>query len=199
MRYPNDHKDQARRDIVAAASERLRKDGISGTGLRTLMTDAGLTHGAFYAHFQRRSDLVAQAVGFALEQTTEALAARVAKAAPPDRLRALIDSYLRPVHRDRMEIGCAAAALAPEVARGDPSAREAFAAGVKGFVSLLEPLLPRGGSPAKRAGRAYAIFGGLAGALQLARAIPDSDLSDRILVSGREAAMAAATADWIGD
>ena len=73
MRYGTDRKEDSRRHIVELASERLRRDGIAGVGLRTIMTDAGLTHGAFYAHFKSRTALVAEALRFALDQTRERL------------------------------------------------------------------------------------------------------------------------------
>ena len=44
------------------AGRRLKRDGIDGSGIATLMADAGLTNDAFYAHFASKEDLVATAV-----------------------------------------------------------------------------------------------------------------------------------------
>lgn len=54
-RYTNEHKQETRRRIVATAGRRLKRDGIDGSGVATLMKDAGLTNGAFYAHFDSRT------------------------------------------------------------------------------------------------------------------------------------------------
>jgi AcrR family transcriptional regulator len=60
MRYSTDHKQATRHRILEAAGRRFKKqDGIDGTGVAAVMSDAGLTNGAFYAHFMSKEDLVA--------------------------------------------------------------------------------------------------------------------------------------------
>ena len=61
-RYGQEHKDATRRRIIEAAGRRLKRDGIDGSGIAILMADAGLTNGAFYAHFASKDDLVASVV-----------------------------------------------------------------------------------------------------------------------------------------
>jgi TetR/AcrR family transcriptional regulator, transcriptional repressor for nem operon len=70
-RYGKDHKQATRRRIVAAAGRRLKRDGIDGSGVATLMADAGLTNGAFYAHFDSKEDLVASTVADQLREQRE--------------------------------------------------------------------------------------------------------------------------------
>src|SRR6476469_183433 len=62
-RYGTEHKEATRRRIVETAGRRFKRDGIDGSGIATLMADAGLTNGAFYAHFESKDDLVATVVG----------------------------------------------------------------------------------------------------------------------------------------
>ena len=59
MRYGKDHKQATRQRIVEAAGRRFKQDGIDGAGVAAVMSDAGLTNGAFYAHFASKEDLVA--------------------------------------------------------------------------------------------------------------------------------------------
>jgi AcrR family transcriptional regulator len=47
MRYSKGHKQTTRQRIVEAAGRRFKHDGIDGAGVATLMSDAGLTNGAF--------------------------------------------------------------------------------------------------------------------------------------------------------
>ena len=61
-RYDAEHKAQTRRRIIETAGRRFKQDGIDGSGVAALMTDAGLTNGAFYAHFESKDDLVANVV-----------------------------------------------------------------------------------------------------------------------------------------
>ena len=50
-RYGTEHKQATRQRIIETAGRWLKRDGIDGSGVATLMADAGLTNGAFYAHF----------------------------------------------------------------------------------------------------------------------------------------------------
>src|SRR6266498_508078 len=59
MRYGKDQKQATRRRILDAAGRRFKQDGIDGAGVAALMSDAGLTNGAFYAHFASKEDLAA--------------------------------------------------------------------------------------------------------------------------------------------
>jgi TetR/AcrR family transcriptional regulator, transcriptional repressor for nem operon len=70
-RYGKQHKQATRRRIIAAAGRRLKQDGIDGSGVAALMADAGLTNGAFYAHFASKDDLVATAVADQLREQRE--------------------------------------------------------------------------------------------------------------------------------
>ena len=62
MRYSKDHKQATRQRILEGAGRRFKQDGIDGAGVAAVMSDAGLTNGAFYAHFASKEDLVATAV-----------------------------------------------------------------------------------------------------------------------------------------
>ena len=67
-RYGKEHKEATRRRIIEAAGRRFKRDGIDGSGITTLMADAGLTNGAFYAHFESKDDLVATTVADQLRE-----------------------------------------------------------------------------------------------------------------------------------
>jgi len=60
------HKAESRNRILQAAGARLRVEGLAGAGVAKVMRDAGLTHGAFYAHFASKSALSAAALQHAL-------------------------------------------------------------------------------------------------------------------------------------
>ena len=58
-RYGKEHKQATRRRLLEVAGRGLKRDGIDGSGIATLMADAGLRNGAFYAHFESKDQLVA--------------------------------------------------------------------------------------------------------------------------------------------
>ena len=70
--------------IVAAAARAIRRSGYAGTGVAAIMKEAGLTHGAFYAHFESREAMLAEAASRACAESAAA-AANVASSVPPAR------------------------------------------------------------------------------------------------------------------
>src|SRR5881227_2390740 len=98
MRYGKDHKEVTRGRILDAAGRRFKQDGIDGAGVAALMSEAGLTNGAFYAHFASKEDLVANVLADQLRAQRQSLDSQ-----PSDRmgLEAFVRSYLSPQHRDQ--------------------------------------------------------------------------------------------------
>ena len=60
---------------METSGRRFKIDGVNASGIATLMADAGLTNGAFYAHFASKDDLVAGVVAEQLGGQREAIAA----------------------------------------------------------------------------------------------------------------------------
>jgi TetR/AcrR family transcriptional repressor of nem operon len=185
MRYSKDHKQATRERILEAAGRRFKRDGIDGAGLATVMSDAGLTNGAFYAHFSSKEDLVANVLAEQLREQRQTLDAE-----PSDRagLEAFVRSYLSPEHRDEFADGCPSAALLDEIARRPTDTRDVFTEEVMGVVDDIASRLNPGDVEAGRAD-ALTVFGLMIGTLQLARTLTDRELSDRILASARETAL----------
>lgn len=181
MRYDKGRKDASRGRIMEAAVERFRSDGIAASGLATIMGDAGMTNGAFYPHFQSKAELVRESVAAAMDiqsqQVQEALAAGGPELA--------LEAYLSAEHRDNPGKGCASAALLPELARQPPETREVYTEHLLSLVRQLSSALPSSKDPE---GVALGVFATLFGTLQLARAVEGTDLSDRILAAGKDAA-----------
>jgi TetR/AcrR family transcriptional regulator, transcriptional repressor for nem operon len=84
--------------------------------------------------------------------------------------------------RDRPGEGCALAALGAEAARHGSPVRGAFTQGVRSLADRLTRLLPGKSKRAKRE-RALVIFASMVGALVLARAVDDAELSEEVLQS----------------
>jgi TetR/AcrR family transcriptional repressor of nem operon len=188
MRYEKGHKDVTRRHIIDVASARFRENGVAAVGLAGIMSDAGLTNGAFYTHFESKEDLVQAVLSNALGRREQTL--RTAAESPAG-LETTIRDYLSARHRDNPGGGCPTAALVAEIARHPKTTRDGFTGKVSAFVTLIATQL-RAGSAAARRHNAIAIYGMMVGTLQLARAVNDKALSDEILESGVSAALALA-------
>src|SRR3954454_773632 len=185
MRYSKDHKQETRQRIVEAAGRRFKQDGIDGAGLATVMSDAGLTNGAFYAHFSSKEDLVASVLADQLRAQRQSFEDQ-----PSDRagLEAFVRSYLSAEHRDQSSEGCPSAALLDEIARRPSDTREVFTDEVMGVIGDIALRLDPADAEAARAD-ALTVFGLMVGTLQLARALTDRDLSDQLLAQGRKTAL----------
>lgn len=184
MRYEKGRKDASRRHIMEVAAERFRSDGIAATGLASIMSDAGLTNGAFYPHFQSKAELVRETVAVALKDQSNQLQ-QVLDAGGPE---TAIAAYLSAEHRDNPGNGCAFAALLPELARQPSEMRSLYAEHLSAMVRQLSSALPPETQDPE--GVALSVYATVIGALQLARAVEGTELSDRILAAGADAARA---------
>lgn len=185
-RYGPGRKQETKQRIIDAAGRRFKQDGIDGSGIATLMSDAGLTNGAFYAHFSSKNDLVAAVVA---EQLAEQRATFEAQAAEPDGLERIVREYLTLEHRDDRECGCPSAALLDEIDRCTDSTRQVYTDGllslVDGIAAHLAPQDPRSAR--------LPVLGVVAlmiGTLQLSRAVTDRELAGHMLDHGARTALA---------
>lgn len=185
MRYGKDQKQATRGRILEAAGRRFKQDGIDGAGVAALMADAGLTNGAFYAHFDSKEDLVAHVLADQLHAQRQSVDAE-----SPDRegLEAFIRAYLSPEHRDQPADGCPSAALLDEIARRPAATRQVFTDELMGVIDDIAARLDPTDVATARVD-ALTIFGLMVGTLQLARTLTDEDLSDQLLARGVETAL----------
>ena len=184
MRYEKGRKDASRRRIMEVAAETFRREGIAASGLAGIMSEAGLTNGAFYPHFQSKAELVRESVAVALDDQSNKLQDAFAAGG----LEAVLALYLSAKHRDDMENGCVSAALLPELARQPFETRRLYAGRFLTMVRQLALSLPPEMKDPEAV--ALAVYATLIGALQLARAVKGTPLSDRILVAGADAVRA---------
>jgi len=185
MRYGKDQKQATRRRIVEAAGRRFKQDGIDAAGVAAVMSDAGLTNGAFYGHFTSKEDLVANVLA---EQLRAQRHSFDAQSSDRTGLEAFIRAYLSPQHRDECADGCPSAALLDEIARRPAATRQVFTDELMSTIDDIAARLDPTDVDASRTD-ALTLFGMMIGTLQLARALTDRDLSDRLLARGVETAL----------
>jgi TetR/AcrR family transcriptional repressor of nem operon len=165
--------------VIDVAAALFRERGFDGIGLTSLMKAAGLTHGGFYGQFKSKEDLAAQASGRALAENLQKWSSIIDGAAG-DPLRELVAFYLSENHRDAPGQGCALAALGPDAARHGGALRSTFTEGVGVYLEILSKMMA-GRSAAEKRRKAMATLAEMVGAIVLARAVDDADLSKGIL------------------
>jgi TetR/AcrR family transcriptional repressor of nem operon len=179
-RYGKGHKLATRRRIIEGAGRRLKRDGIDGSGVATIMADAGLTNGAFYAHFDSKEALVATTVADQLREQRETYSAQS--------LEEIVRGYLSIRHRDDTEGGCPSAALLDEIARSPDAVKRAY---TDGQMAILDDVAARLAPDDPRSARVQALgaFALMVGTLQVSRALADKRLADDVLDQGIQNAL----------
>jgi len=188
-RYSADHKEKTRAAIIEAAAERIRTEGLAGLGVAAIMSEAGLTHGGFYAHFPSRDALLAAAIGRLFDKAIDGVGRTEAKYGAKEGLARYVDFYLSPRHRDDMTIGCPIPSLAGEARRSAEEVRLAFEEGLDRLAARLGRLMPPNAKKVGGKKAAMALLGEMAGTLAVSRAMTDAKQSSELLAAKRKAVL----------
>jgi TetR/AcrR family transcriptional repressor of nem operon len=174
MRYPAEETARKHERIVSEASRLFRERGFENVSVGEVMKAAGLTHGAFYAHFGSKQELEAAAVAYGQKVSLQRMQRNNNNKKSKE---SYADRYLSQRHRDNPGDGCTMAALAQEVARSTPELKAAFEQGLENIL-----VATKGGDRKEAIFRVAAMIGGVV----LARAVQAPRLSDEILGSVRQ-------------
>lgn len=185
-------KQESKNRLLRVASRTLRKLGSAKLSINDVSAQAGLTHGAFYAHFKNKKDLLRQAFHAAFDHRDTWLATASAPT-PKQRKAQLIANYLTPEHRDHPENGCAFAACAHDIAKAGAEEKSAFEAELKTSLARVEELLSEAKPGAKSGPKsenekaeAINLISTCVGAILLSRAVEDPHFSQSILTAARD-------------
>ena len=161
--------------ILTEAARLFRERGVSGVGVDALTDAAGLTHGSLYSQFGSKERLAAEALSHALNTNS----VRMSDVATLDDY---VTRYLSADHRERRGDGCVMAALAGEIPRQGAAIQRNFTDAIRAVTKQIASLML---GRRESEDEALAVVATLVGALTLARAVDDQELSDRILAAVR--------------
>jgi TetR/AcrR family transcriptional repressor of nem operon len=180
VRYSENHKAETRDRVLKEAAKEIRAKGPDNVAVSGIMARAGLTHGGFYAHFLSKDALVKEAIGTMFADARKRTERIDAAGDPRAVLRAYVDFYLSPAHRDSRDRGCPLPTLSGDFARSQPATRSRFGEGVAAIAGRLAgPLAQLGYGDAEA--ESHALLAQLVGGVALARAVGDPALSDAML------------------
>lgn len=185
MRYQPEHKAEVHQKIVQDASRRVRAEGTSGAAVVAVMRDTGLTHGGFYKHFASKDDLLLEALHEAFREIGDTLVAAAEKSQPGVAWKAIVKTYLSQEYCEHVERGCPLTALAPELARVDKSMRGQVLSELAGYKDRMLPFMP-GRRAADKERAFFAIFSTMAGAVEIARMLPEPAMREKVLASAQD-------------
>jgi TetR/AcrR family transcriptional repressor of nem operon len=167
MRRSREETAQTRRSAIKAAAQLFRERGIDSVSVGDVMASVDMTAGGFYRHFENKEALAAEACAAAFEESG------LAHARSPE---AMLRVYLSKVHRDAPAAGCPLPALVSDMARQPAAVRGAYTEGVRDALARIGEIAPGADSTTQ-----LALLAGMVGAVALARAIGDEELSAKML------------------
>ena len=172
-------KEASHERIVSVAARAIRRSGYDGTGVADIMKEAGLTHGAFYAHFASREAMLAEAATRACAESAAATAKVVASVPPQQALASMLRAYLSRQHIEHADLGCPLAALGSETPRQAPEVRRVSTRHIKEMIDFVARQSPDWGQPGAHE-RALVTVATMVGTLLLARAVDEPALADSL-------------------
>ena len=171
-----------RDELLSAASQLFRERGFDKVGIAEIAAAAGLTHGAFYTHFESKEALCAEVIASATRRGGAARASMT-------NWRAYVEAYLSPKHVRNRANGCPFAALGGDVPRESETIRTAFSDALESSIDAVAASLDHQGEASSREDALQA-FATLVGALVLARTAATPKLRDEILGAARRKLLA---------
>ena len=175
MRYGPDHKEQSREKILEAARDLFRSRGFEGTSIDQVMKGAGLTRGAFYAHFGSKDELVREVLRIEAG-LVESLRLAVAADEPKAAAMAAFGNYLDPAQRHNVASGCPLVAHPVDAIRSGGGRKDGYTERLQALIASIDAVV-EGDDAADRTilAAVLAIGGGL-----LSAASADPALAERI-------------------
>src|SRR5882724_4430719 len=180
MRYATEHKTQTRRKILQNAARKLRAEGLRGPGVASVMEASGLTVGGFYKHFRDKDELLTEAIAQGFSDFQNKVFSSLKEVPPQERWKAIVRWYLSLEHCNHPDVGCPIATLAPEIARAKLPVRKKVAAMMKEREQHLMEFMP-GADAASRERNFFVIFSAMAGAVSVARILPEAADREKVL------------------
>jgi TetR/AcrR family transcriptional repressor of nem operon len=191
MRVSKEKAAENRVALLQAASRLFRKRGIEGVGVADIAKEAGLTHGALYAHFPSKEALAAEAFSHGFQVNMAETREWAGDRCPS--FEEYLDGLLSKYMRGKLETGCPMTASASEIARQGCAVSVSFKHAFEEMVALLESSLEAGIPACQRRRLAVAAVAAEIGAIAVSRAIAKTDtaLADEVLQAVRETVGAA--------
>jgi AcrR family transcriptional regulator len=186
MPLSKEHKKKSRSNILKSAIQLFSQKGFDRVSIDEVMREAGMTRGAFYAHFKSKEDLYIQAIFDGSEQSVIPKNYFESTRGLPFLIK-LIDDYLSLDQLSDKSQPSPLAFLVTDVTNGNIKIRTAY---TEIYTSLIKQLNRESSNENCNSNTdlLMAVTAMLVGGIAVSRALVDSDLTDRLLQSCRSTA-----------
>jgi AcrR family transcriptional regulator len=189
MPYSQGHRAQVRERIVESARRLFNRSGFEAVSIDSIMEEAGLTRGGFYAYFKSKSDLYIEVLGCFFTDPNWKNRWEGVEIDPgsPEAAPQIVRAYLSRQHFDDVENSCPMVALPNDIARGDEKVRDAFGGVFRAMVAMLGRDIKNTTLPPEDAALAVAAM--CVGGMVVARALSDTGLADQLREAAAKASL----------
>jgi AcrR family transcriptional regulator len=159
---------------VRSAAQLIRRKGVSGTGMREIVTEADAPRGSLQHYFPGgKEELVSDALLWAGNVTAQKVrrSLRELESRTPSALLAsIVDGWRRDLTGEKFSVGCPLVAAAADTAASSSELRQVLRRAFDGWLEpLSESLVELGVPPERSDNLAVVIITALEGAIILAR------------------------------
>ena len=163
-----------RERMVRSAAQLIRRKGVSGTGMREIVTEADAPRGSLQHYFPGgKEELVSDALlwmGDVAARRIKRSLSELEPRTPSALLASIVETWRRDLTSERFSAGCPLVAAAADTAATSEQLRQVLRRAFDGWLEPLSGSLVDLGVPAERSGNlAVVIIAALEGAIILAR------------------------------
>jgi TetR/AcrR family transcriptional repressor of nem operon len=174
---------QSKERILNVASRLFKKHGFAATGIDQIMDEAGLTAGAFYAHFKSKQDLFEQSLDHSMRYSRHLLLKDTENLSGEEKINIIMKKYVSFLHRDLVEKGCALPAIASELYRASKKNNHLVANYLAAWTQIITDNLPSEMSLSARRKKALAMISKAVGTILLSRLSGGTEISNELIDS----------------
>jgi AcrR family transcriptional regulator len=163
-----------RERMVRSAAQLIRRKGVSGTGMREIVTEADAARGSLQHYFPGgKEELVSDALlwmGDVAARRTKRCLSELESRTPSALLASIVDTWRRDLTNEEFSAGCPLVAAAADTAATSERLRQVLGRAFDGWLEPLSESLVDLGVPIDRSDNlAIVIIAALEGAIILAR------------------------------
>ena len=163
-----------RERMVRSAAQLIRRKGVSGTGMREIVTEADAPRGSLQHYFpDGKEELVSDALlwmGDVAARRTKRCLSELESRTPSALLASIVDTWRRDLTNEEFSAGCPLVAAAADTAATSERLRQVLGRAFDGWLEPLSESLVDLGVPIDRSDNlAMVIIAALEGAIILAR------------------------------
>lgn len=135
-RYTANQIENSKSRILDSASTLFREKGYAGSGIKEIMTIAGLTNGTFYAHFKSKAHLFSEVIKNGTKIRSKGLE-EIPAENMNDKVIKFLNFYLSDSHFNNQESGCLMPRLAGDLSEYRHISSKEIDLYLEGFIKII--------------------------------------------------------------